>query len=108
MAGFRPAASLSDLLSGLFQAVSAAGARRQEVTLRVDDAGPVGLDGVGVAFDDEKVVSDAGIMLLATLTERLGIERLVDEVVLLPRERPGAVKRGSQGARVVVLDGARR
>jgi hypothetical protein len=69
-------------------------ARRQEVTLRVDDAGPVGLDRVEVAFDDEKVVSDAGIMLLATLTQRLGIGRLVDDTVLLARDRPGAVNAG--------------
>jgi Transposase DDE domain group 1 len=69
-------------------------ARRQEVTLRVDDAGPVGLDRVDVAFDDEKVVSDAGIALVATLVARLGIERLVDRMVLLPRERPGAVNAG--------------
>jgi len=62
--------------------------------LRVDDAGPVGLDHVEVAFDDEKVVSDAGIMLLATLTQRLGIQRLVDDTVLLSHERPGAVNAG--------------
>ncbi len=62
--------------------------------MRVDDAGPVGLDHVEVVFDDEKVVSDAGIMLLATLTERLGIGRLVDDTVLLSRERPGAVNAG--------------
>jgi hypothetical protein len=42
--------------------------------LFVDDGGPVGLDGVQVAFDDERVVSDAGIMLAATLAERLQIE----------------------------------
>jgi Transposase DDE domain group 1 len=69
-------------------------ARRQEVTLRVDDAGPVGLDRVEVAFDDEKVVSDAGIALVATLASRLGIERLVDRMVLLPADRPGAVNAG--------------
>ena len=62
--------------------------------MRVDDAGPVGLDHVEVAFDDEKVVSDAGIMLLATLTQRLGIQRLVDDTVLLSHERPGAVNAG--------------
>jgi len=33
----------------------------------VQDDGPVGLDGVQVKFDDERVVSDAGLMLLATL-----------------------------------------
>ena len=49
----------------------------------VDDVGPVGLDGVEVAFDDERVVSDAGIMLAATLAERLQIEDLVDSCVRL-------------------------
>ena len=62
--------------------------------MRVDDAGPVGLDRVEVAFDDEKVVSDAGIMLVATLTDRLGIERLVNDTVVLPLDRPGAVNAG--------------
>jgi hypothetical protein len=42
----------------------------------VQDDGPVGLDGVQVKFDDERVVSDAGLMLAATLAERLGIEAL--------------------------------
>ena len=37
--------------------------------------GPVGLDGVAVEFDDERAVADAGIVLAATLAERLGIER---------------------------------
>jgi len=49
----------------------------------VDDGGPVGLDGVQVAFDDERLVSDAGIMLAATLADRLGIEDLVDRCVRL-------------------------
>ena len=29
--------------------------------------GPVGLDGVAVAFDDERAVADAGVVLTATL-----------------------------------------
>jgi hypothetical protein len=33
----------------------------------VHDDGPVGLDGVRVCFDDERVSSDAGIALVATL-----------------------------------------
>jgi hypothetical protein len=47
---------------------------RQEVTFVVQDDGPVGLDLVRVRFDDERAVSDAGLMLLATLAARLGIE----------------------------------
>ena len=51
-------------------------ARRQEVTLLVHDDGPVGLDDLEVVFDDERVVSDAGIALAAPLAARLKIERL--------------------------------
>jgi len=55
---------------------------------------PVGLDGVRVVFDDERVVSDAGIALVATLAERLQIERLVGRFVRLRRDRPGAHNAG--------------
>jgi len=58
------------------------------------DDEPVGLDGLRVEFDDERVVSDAGIALVATLAERLGIEGLIDWFVLLARERPGAANAG--------------
>ena len=40
----------------------------------VQDDGVVGLDGLLVVFDDERVVCDAGIALVAALAERLGIE----------------------------------
>jgi hypothetical protein len=60
----------------------------------VHDEGPVGLDKVCVVFDDERVVSDAGIALAATLAQRLGIEGLVDRFVLLRPERPGARNAG--------------
>jgi DDE family transposase len=60
----------------------------------VHDDGPVGLDGVRVAFDDERVVSDAGIALTATLAQRLGIEGLVQRFVRLRRDRPGASNAG--------------
>jgi len=55
---------------------------------------PVGLDGLRVAFDDEKVVSDAGVMLVATVARRLGIEALAQRLVRLRRERPGAANAG--------------
>ena len=61
--------------------------------------GPVGLDGVAVTFDDQRAVADAGIVLLATLARRLGIEALVDARVVLG-ERVGA---GSEGAKVMTL-----
>jgi hypothetical protein len=60
----------------------------------VHDDGPVGLDGLKVNFDDERVVSDAGVALVATLTQRLGLEALAGEVVRLRRERPGAANAG--------------
>jgi hypothetical protein len=60
----------------------------------VHDDGPVGLDGVRVAFDDERVVSDAGIALVATLAQRLGIEDLVQRFVRLRRDQPGASNAG--------------
>src|SRR4051812_21563111 len=56
---------------------------------------PVGLDGVAVEFDDERAVADAGIVLVATLAQRLGIEALVDQTVELG-ERPGAANVGAK------------
>ena len=60
----------------------------------VQDDGPVGLDGARVVFDDERVVSDAGIVLVATLAQRLGIEALVGRFVRLRRDCPGAANAG--------------
>jgi hypothetical protein len=60
----------------------------------VQDDERVGLDGVRVVFDDDRVVSDAGIALVATLAERLGIEGLVSRFVCLRRDRPGATNAG--------------
>jgi hypothetical protein len=55
---------------------------------------PVGLDGMRVVFDDERVVSDAGIALVATLAGRLGIEGVIGRFVALRRDRPGAANAG--------------
>ena len=60
----------------------------------VHDDEPVGLDGLRVEFDDERVVSDAGVMLVATLVGRLGIEALAGRLVRLRRDRPGAANAG--------------
>jgi Transposase DDE domain group 1 len=60
----------------------------------VQDDGPVGLDGVQVKFDDERVVSDAGLLVLATLAARLGIEELAQRLVRLRAKRPGAANAG--------------
>src|SRR3954470_23548639 len=61
--------------------------------------GPVGLEGVGVCFDDQRAVADAGIVLTATLAGRLGLEALVDECVDLG-DRVGA---GNEGAKAMTL-----
>jgi hypothetical protein len=66
----------------------------------VQDDGPVGLDGMRVEFDDERVVSDAGIALLATLADRLGIEDLAQRFVRLRAKLPGA---GNAGRKVMSL-----
>ena len=60
----------------------------------VQDAKPVGLDGTRVCFDDERAVCDAGVMLVATLAERLGIEALAQDGVRLRRDRAGAANAG--------------
>jgi hypothetical protein len=60
----------------------------------VQDGDAVGLDGLAVEFDDERVVSDAGVMLVATLAQRLGVEALAGRLVRLRRHRPGAANVG--------------
>jgi Transposase DDE domain group 1 len=66
----------------------------------VQDDGPVGLDGVRVVFDDGRVVSDAGVMLAATLAARLGIEELAQRCVRLRPKLPGV---GNAGRKVMSL-----
>jgi Transposase DDE domain group 1 len=51
------------------------------------------LDHVDVAFDDHRAVADAGLLLLATLAERLGIEQVTDAFVNLG-DCPGAARPG--------------
>jgi hypothetical protein len=60
----------------------------------VQDDEAVGLDGLAVEFDDERAVSDAGVMLVATLALRLGVEALAERLVRLRRDRPGAAHAG--------------
>jgi len=87
--------------AGLFQAVVAAGALRQEVTFVVQDDKPVGLDGMQVEFDDERVVCDAGIAVVATLALRLGVEASAADLVRLRRDRPGAANVGRKVMAIV-------
>ena len=54
-----------------------------------------GIDGVEVRFDEGSLVADAGLLLAGTVTDRLGLEAMVDEMV-----RPPGSGRGS-GATVL-------
>jgi hypothetical protein len=51
------------------------------------------LDQVDVMFDDERAVASAGLLLPATLAERLGIEETADQLLDLG-DRPGAARPG--------------
>jgi ribosomal protein L30/L7E len=51
------------------------------------------LDQVDIVFDDEHAVAGAGLLLPATLAERLGVEQVTDQVVDLG-DRPGAAHPG--------------
>ena len=51
------------------------------------------LDQVDIAFDDQRSVASAGLLLPATLAERLGIEPVTDQLVDLG-DRPGAARPG--------------
>jgi hypothetical protein len=82
--------------AGLLRLIAAAGAWRQEVTLMVQDDEPVGLDGLKVELDDERVVSDAGIALVATPAGRLRIETRAGHLVRLRRDRPGPPTPGAR------------
>jgi Transposase DDE domain group 1 len=71
----------------------------QEVTHMVDGGadvpeGPVSLDSVQVRFDEQRLISDAGLLVCATLADRLGVEELVNESVWLDPKAPGAALRG--------------
>jgi hypothetical protein len=57
------------------------------------------LDAVKVCFDDERSVAGAGVLLVATLAQRLGLEQLIGECVRLGR--PGA--RFRPGRKVLTL-----
>jgi hypothetical protein len=52
--------------------------------------GPVSVDQVRVEFNDGRLVSDAGLLLVASLADRLGLANLINESVWLPYRTPGA------------------
>jgi hypothetical protein len=51
------------------------------------------LDQLDIAFDDTHAVANAGLLLAATLAERLGIQQAADQLIDLG-ERPGAAHPG--------------
>lgn len=65
------------------------------------------IDGLQVVFDDDRAVANAGLILPATLAQRLGLEGLIDEGVDLG-ERPGAARPGRKVMSIVhaILAGA--
>jgi hypothetical protein len=56
--------------------------------------GPQSPDAVQVRFDEQRLVSNAGLMVTATLAQRLGVEELVNESVWLDPRLPGAALPG--------------
>jgi hypothetical protein len=58
--------------------------------------GPTNLDMVQIRFDQERLISDAGLLATATLADRLGIEELVNESVSLDPKSPGACLPGGR------------
>ena len=48
------------------------------------------VDRLGVVFDDDSLVSDAGLLIAGTLMSRLGLEQLLDETVRLGNRVGGA------------------
>src|SRR4029453_11003277 len=54
---------------------------------------PVVLAQVHVAFDDQRMVANAGLLLPATLADRLGIEQAAEELIDLG-QRSGAARLG--------------
>jgi hypothetical protein len=57
-------------------------------------SGPSSVDQIRVVFDEERLVSDAGLLLTASLAGRLGIEQLVNDAVWLGHGVPGAAMPG--------------
>ena len=56
--------------------------------------GPATLDQIAVRFDEQRLVSDAGLLLTGSLAERLGVEQLVNDSVWLDPKAPGAALPG--------------
>ena len=55
-----------------------------------------GIDGIAVTFDEDHLVATAGLLLVATVVTRLGLEALVSALVRIPSKR-GGFDAGSAG-----------
>jgi Transposase DDE domain group 1 len=55
---------------------------------------PGTLDQIAVRFDEQRLVSDAGLLLTGSLAERLGVEQLVNDSVWLDPRAAGAALPG--------------
>jgi hypothetical protein len=55
---------------------------------------PGTLDQIAVRFDEQRLVSDAGLLLTGSLAERLGVEQLVNDSVWLDPKTAGAALPG--------------
>ena len=72
-------------------------------------SGGAGEPGFGAGrFDEQRLVSDAGLLVTATLAERLGIEELVNESVWLGPRAAGRGAAGPQGDVAGARDARRR
>ena len=58
-----------------------------------------GIDRIALTFDEPNLVANAGLVLVATLAKRLGLEALVDEQVRIPSKSGGF----SPGRKVLTL-----
>ena len=63
---------------------------------------PGDIDRLAVAFDEESLVSDAGLLAVGTLMSRLGLEGLLDETVRMGG-RVGGSRPGRKILSLVVL-----
>lgn len=61
---------------------------------------PGDLDAIEIAFDDERLVADAGLVLPATLCDRLGAEELIDGLVERPSDPQVGVAAGAKALSV--------
>ena len=58
--------------------------------------GPLSLDSVRVQFDEPRLISDTGLLVSATLTQRLGIEQVVNKSVWPVTGRGSSALRAEQ------------